>query len=125
MSMPTVHAAIQIDRLTVHSINGIDEIDLDATRIHDGGTLIHDRDFASFDESEAVGTGKRSAAGIQSTPTPTIWSLQPRPAPTTRPPDPYDFLSRDTTFAATDCHIPNTVSFERESGPEILTESEQ
>ena len=52
--------APRVERLTVYPIKGLDGVDLEESRILDGGTLRYDREFALFDGDGDVINGKRT-----------------------------------------------------------------
>jgi uncharacterized protein YcbX len=50
----------RLNRLRVYPIKGLDGIDVEAATVLDGGTLVHDREFALFDAEGDVINGKRT-----------------------------------------------------------------
>jgi len=50
----------RIERLRVYPVKGIEGVDVQESRIRDGGTLAWDREFALFDEDDTVFNAKRS-----------------------------------------------------------------
>jgi len=53
-------AAPRVGRLTVYPVKGLDGVDLEESRLLDGGTLRYDREFALFDSDGEVLNGKRT-----------------------------------------------------------------
>jgi uncharacterized protein YcbX len=50
-----------IENLRIYPVKGLDGMAVEESRVLDGGTLAHDREFALFDEDGDVMNGKRSA----------------------------------------------------------------
>ena len=51
----------RVERLTVYPVKALEGLECETTRVIDGGTLAHDREFALFDDEGDVLNGRRTA----------------------------------------------------------------